>query len=103
MLVSTEAGPLVDAAVELVAACGPHAELPPLRAGLAYGPALPRQGDWYGSSINLASRITSAAPPMGVLATDEVRSRATTRRWRAVGPRRFKGVAAEIPLFQAVD
>jgi adenylate cyclase len=103
MLVSQEAGPLVDAAVELAAACGAHAELPALRAGVAYGPALPRQGDWYGSSVNLASRITAAAPPAGVLVTDEVRSRTTTRRWRAVGARHFKGIAAEIPLFQVAD
>jgi adenylate cyclase len=100
MLVSTEADPLVGAAVQLVAASAADAELPPLRAGLAYGPALPRHGDWYGSSVNLASRVTAATPPTGVVATDEVRSRTTNRQWRAVGARRFKGVAAEIPLFQ---
>jgi adenylate cyclase len=35
--------------------------VPPLRIGLAYGPALVRQGDCYGPTVNLASRIAGVA------------------------------------------
>lgn len=42
-------------------------ELPPLRAGLAYGRVLSRFGDIYGSVVNLAARLTSIARPGSVL------------------------------------
>jgi adenylate cyclase len=35
--------------------------VPPLRIGLAYGPVLVRQGDCYGPTVNLASRIAGVA------------------------------------------
>ncbi|TSE01477.1 adenylate/guanylate cyclase domain-containing protein [Skermania sp. ID1734] len=35
--------------------------LPPLHAGIAWGPALPRAGDWIGRTVNLASRIAATA------------------------------------------
>jgi adenylate cyclase len=35
--------------------------LPPLHAGIAWGPALPRAGDWIGRTVKLASRIAGAA------------------------------------------
>jgi len=37
------------------------ATVPPLRIGLAYGPVLVRQGDCYGPTVNLASRIAGVA------------------------------------------
>ncbi len=55
-------GPLVGAAlalVEAVEAAGAAA----LRAGIASGPALLRAGDYYGNSVNLASRVTGVARP----------------------------------------
>ena len=41
--------------------------LPLLRAGLAYGRVLSRFGDVYGSTVNIASRLTSVARPGTVL------------------------------------
>lgn len=38
-----------------------------VRVGLAYGPVLPRMGDVFGTTVNLASRITSFARPGTVL------------------------------------
>ena len=51
-------------------------ELPSLRAGIAFGPALQRAGDYYGNSVNLASRVTGVARPGSVLCTQEVRDAA---------------------------
>ncbi|WP_051791976.1 adenylate/guanylate cyclase domain-containing protein [Amycolatopsis jejuensis] len=42
-------------------------ELPPVRAGLAFGRVLSRFGDVYGSVVNLAARLTSVARPGTVL------------------------------------
>ena len=43
------------------------AGLPPLRIGLAAGPVVARDGDYYGPVVNLASRLTEAAAPGEVL------------------------------------
>ena len=41
--------------------------LPPLRIGLAAGPVVSRLGDVYGSTVNIASRLTSLCRPGWVL------------------------------------
>ncbi|GGF46658.1 adenylate/guanylate cyclase domain-containing protein [Marmoricola endophyticus] len=43
-------------------------EFPEVRAGVAYGAVYSRLGDVYGSTVNLASRLTSLARPGTVLA-----------------------------------
>lgn len=43
--------------------------LPEVRVGLAHGPVLRSLGDVYGSTVNLASRLTAIAPP-GTVMTD---------------------------------
>jgi adenylate cyclase len=47
-----------DLALRLVAE---DPDLPPLRIGLAMGPVLVRQGDCYGPTVNLASRVAGVA------------------------------------------
>jgi adenylate cyclase len=46
--------------------------LPSLRAGLAYGRVLNRFGDIYGSTVNIASRLTSICNPGAVLVDAEL-------------------------------
>ena len=55
------------AALDLVELAGRDGGLPPLRAGLAYGPVLRRFGDCFGRTVNVASRVCSVAPPGAVL------------------------------------
>ncbi|WP_433798694.1 adenylate/guanylate cyclase domain-containing protein [Actinomycetospora sp. CA-084318] len=43
-----------------------------LRVGLAYGDVLPRYGDVYGPTVNIASRLTSHARPGTTLLDDEM-------------------------------
>jgi adenylate cyclase len=40
---------------------------PDVRVGLAYGPVLPLMGDVYGTTVNLASRLTAMARPGAIL------------------------------------
>lgn len=42
-------------------------DTPRVRVGLAYGPVLPMMGDVFGTTVNLASRITAMARPGAVL------------------------------------
>jgi adenylate cyclase len=48
--------------------------LPPVRAGVAAGPVIPREGDFYGPVVNLASRLTAIAPANKVLVPAAIRS-----------------------------
>jgi adenylate cyclase len=103
MLVSAEAEPLVAAALDVVAAADEEGEeFPQLRAGLARGAALNRGGDWYGSPVNLASRVTAAARPGSVLTTREVRDAAGDGyRWSRAPARHFKGIEGRVRLYRA--
>jgi adenylate cyclase len=75
MFVSTDPAPLLSAALDLTAAAA-AAGLPQLRIGVASGKAISRAGDWFGSSVNVASRVTSAAEPGTVLVTESTRNEA---------------------------
>lgn len=85
--------------VEAVEQEGP--EFPPVRAGVAFGEAFSRWGDWYGPPVNLASRICSVARPSSVLASEEVHEAAGEDprfRWSFAGGRRLKGIKGEVKL-----
>jgi adenylate cyclase len=101
MFVSREVAPIVAAALDLVEAVE-DAELPSLRAGVAIGPAYSRAGDWYGNTVNLASRVTGVARPGSVLATQEVRDAAAEDfAWSFAGRFKLKGVAEPAALHRA--
>jgi len=100
MLVSPETAPLLDAVLELARrAEDDNSGIPLLRVGIARGQALNRWGDWYGSPVNLASRVTGVARPGSVLVTEDVKEAAEDGyRWSFAGARRLKGVHGAVPL-----
>jgi adenylate cyclase len=103
MLVSTETGPLVGAALDLVAAAAAEGDdFPILRAGIATGPTLPQSGDYYGRSVNLASRVTGIARPGSVLVDTPTREAAGEDgfEYSFAGERRLKGIDARTKLFR---
>lgn len=57
----------VCAEIALALAANGGAGVTDVRIGLAYGPVLPRMGDVFGTTVNLASRLTSFARPGTVL------------------------------------
>jgi adenylate cyclase len=46
---------------------------PPARVGLDTGPAVERKGDWFGSTVNTAARVTSSASAGELLMTERTR------------------------------
>jgi adenylate cyclase len=101
MFVSPDPAPLVGAALSLLEA-GEAADLPALRAGIAFGPALLRAGDYYGHSVNLGSRVTGVARPGSVLCAEEVRDAAPEDfDWSYAGRHRLKGVPKSVALYRA--
>jgi adenylate cyclase len=102
MFVSPKPEPLLDTALKLIDATEEEGrDFPLLKAGVASGEALNRWGDWYGSPVNLASRVTAVAYPTSVLATKEVRDNAAASfAWSAVGRKRLKGIEQDVALYR---
>lgn len=101
MLVAPDAHALLEATIDLVERASQIEGFPELRAGAAYGPALGRSGDWYGATVNLASRVTGKAEPATVVATKELCDAAgESYTWTAVGAHPLKGIDGEVELFR---
>ena len=101
MLVSPEPERMVATTLDLVEAAERDDALPELRAGVAYGPAVNRWGDWFGSTVNVASRLTSRARPGSVLTTEEVRDAvADGFNWSSAGPKRLKGISEPVKTYR---
>jgi adenylate cyclase len=103
MLVCLEPVPLLEAMLNLVGAADAE-DIPALRVGVASGSAVSRAGDWFGSPVNVASRVTSVARPGSVLAAESARDTiCDTDRfvWSFAGARHLKGVTGETKLYRA--
>ncbi|WP_067860951.1 adenylate/guanylate cyclase domain-containing protein [Aeromicrobium erythreum] len=59
-------------ALELVERAEADEQFPDVRVGLAHGPVLARLGDVFGSTVNIAARLTSVARPARVLVDAEL-------------------------------
>lgn len=104
MMVSTDTAALLDAMLTLVEATEADDALPQLRVGLSHGQAVSRAGDWFGSPVNLASRVTSVARPGSVLLSESAREQIgdnSSFTWSFAGARRLKGIQDDVKLFRA--
>jgi class 3 adenylate cyclase len=63
--------------------------LPPVRVGVHTGTAVSRGGDWYGSGVNVASRLCSAAGGGEVLVSETTREAAGSLRNVELGERQL--------------
>ncbi len=74
------------------------------RGGLAFGSVLVRGGDYYGTIVNLASRVVDEAVPEEVLVTQELADNADeTCRFEPAGRRRVKGFADPVRVHSLVS
>ncbi len=95
-------GPGVRAALDMVAALA-SAGLPPAHVGLHAGPVLFQQGDYFGQTVNLSSRIADYARPGEVLVSQAVAEAAASQgiRFGDIGPVELKGVSGAVHLLRA--
>ncbi|OBF20950.1 cyclase [Mycobacterium kubicae] len=103
MLVSPDPVALLDTVLKLVEVVDTDNDFPRLRAGVACGMAVCRAGDWFGSPVNVASRVTAVARPGTVLAADSVWEHVGDGAgygWSFAGGRRFKGIKGETKVFR---
>jgi adenylate cyclase len=95
-------GPGVIAALDMVDGVK-EAGLPPAHVGLHAGPVIFQEGDYYGQTVNLASRIADYARPGEVLVSQEVvnASADVGASFTEIGPVELKGVSGTIHLHSA--
>lgn len=98
MLVSTDLVELTALLLDLSTEDRDFEEAP-LRAGVASGGTLAREGDYFGPAVNMAARLTDRARPWTVLADDELEDQLSghfdVQRTR---PMRIRGVGLRRPL-----
>jgi adenylate cyclase len=103
MFVCPEPAPLLDTVLKLVEVVDTDNDFPRLRGGVACGMAVSRAGDWFGSPVNVASRVTGAARPGAVLVADSVRDGVgddAGYQWTFAGLRHLKGIKGIVKLYR---
>lgn len=91
----------VGAALEMADAVV-EAELPPAHVGIHAGPVLFQEGDYFGATVNVASRIAEYARPREVLVSQQVVEAAEESagtKFVEIGPVELKGVAGALNLY----
>jgi adenylate cyclase len=102
MLLFPEPGDGVLAALELIGAVE-DAGLPRAHIGLHAGAVIRQEGDYYGQTVNVASRIGEFARPGEVLVSRAVVETSDGRGlgFDSIGPIQLKGVSGSTDLFAA--
>ena len=72
LYVADDAAKAADIGLALVEILGKDEAMPALRVGMAFGTVTTRMGDVFGTTVNLASRLTSIAPKDAVLVDGEL-------------------------------
>lgn len=102
MVVASSAAPLLETALCLRARVEETAHFPHLRAGLHAGPAVERDGDFFGNTVNLASRVAGCAQSGEILCTrpfaDAVREVFPDLVWSERGPVSLKNISQPVEL-----
>ena len=99
MFVALDPTAACDIALTLLEAHADHEEHVTPRGGVAFGELLIRGADYYGSTVNLASRIGDLAVPHEILATAELRDAVAGYAFAPAGRRLLKGFDEPVELF----
>jgi adenylate cyclase len=101
MFVFREPADAIRAALEMVAQA-PGAGLPPTHIGIHSGPVVFQDGDVYGTTVNLAARLSGRAAPGEVLVSRPAADRIPhPNHLQPLGPVELKGVAQPLEVFRA--
>jgi adenylate cyclase len=103
MFLFPEATGAVRAALEMTEGA-PAAGLPPTHIGIHSGPVVFQDGDVYGRTVNVASRIADLAQAGDVLTTEETmrQARGVEVGWVRIGATELDGVGKPVNLYRAV-
>jgi len=103
MLHFREPSDAVAAALDLVDAI-PDAGLPQARVGITAGAVVFRDGDYFGSAVNIAARMTDYARPGEVLVSETVAELGATAvsAFEDLGVVQLKGLRDRVRVFRAI-
>ena len=100
MIVGSDPLAVVEVVEDLVGAVAADTDLTGVRAAVAYGEVLARDGDYVGATVNLAARATKEAPVNGVVVNEAVAA-ALTDAGRPTSPleaRQLRGIDHPVVL-----
>ena len=102
MLVATDERAGVDAAIAIARLVQLQPSFPALRVGLHAGPAVERDGDYFGASVNIAARVAAFARGGEIVCTERIAAIASEHgiAARPMGTVRLKNVAQPLALYE---
>ena len=94
---------LLSGLLYVVRAAGEREDMPTARAGIAYGRAVSRAGDYFGHTVNLAARVLDQASASEVLVSEECVVQAQSGPFGFHEPRdaNLKGIREPVRLWRA--
>jgi adenylate cyclase len=105
MIHCDDAASAIELGLRLHRDSGKDGVLPPLHAGIHTGPAVARAGDWWGSTVNVASRVAAAAETGQLLVTEAAKraaGAASRHSLRDLGPLFMKNISAPVRVYAPV-
>jgi adenylate cyclase len=105
MLRSADPAAAIRLGLCIVQDVGAQHGFPLVRVGMHTGPAVEREGDWFGATVNLAARVSAAAAGGDALLTATTRTAAGDLdgvELRERGRWTFRNVTEPVPVYAAV-
>jgi class 3 adenylate cyclase len=106
LIVGNDGSKIIQTAIELRRKVEKEPDFPSVHVGIHAGSVLQQEGQYFGSAINIASRVAAHARADQILCTDsviEVLRKMTTVKYRALGKVFFKNVIDPIALFEIAN
>ena len=106
LIVGNDGARIIQTALELRRKVEKEPDFPSVHVGIHAGSVLQQEGQYFGSAINIASRVAAHARADQILCTDsmiEVLRKMATVKYRALGKVFFKNVIDPIALFEIAN
>jgi class 3 adenylate cyclase/YHS domain-containing protein len=106
LIVGNDGARIIQTALELRRKVEKEPDFPSVHVGIHAGSVLQQEGQYFGSAINIASRVAAHARADQILCTDsviEVLRKMATVKYRALGKVFFKNVIDPIALFEITN
>jgi adenylate cyclase len=107
MVRGEDAAAVVRLGLSLQAELGGRQSFPEIHAGVHTGVAVERGGDWWGATVNIASRVATAAEAGQLLITEATRTAAAAdlseARLRGLGPTSFRNISSPVSVYEVTS
>jgi adenylate cyclase len=106
MMRGPDAAAVVRLGLSLQSEIAGKAGIPDVHAGVHTGCAIKRGGDWWGATVNIASRVATAAEAGQLLITEATKTAAGDLgeiRLRGLGSQAFKNISSPVTVYSASE